>query len=55
MHPPLPLLLRHRLTLMLGQPTPHRPRHLRPQIERDVLFLLVEEAQLLALGGVYDG
>ncbi len=54
MHLPLPRLLRHHLPLMLRQPPPNRPRRLRPQIQRCVLLLGVEEAQLLPLRRVDD-
>ncbi len=40
---------------MPAQPPPDRPRLLRAQIEREVLFLRVEEAELLPLVRVDDG
>ncbi len=49
------LLLRHERRLMPAQPSPDRPRLLRAQIEREVLFLRVEEAELLPLVRVDDG
>jgi len=54
MHLLLLRLLRHHLPLMLRQPPPNRPRRLRPQIQRCVLLLGVEEAQLLPLRRVDD-
>ena len=49
------LLLRHDRRLMLAQPPPDRSSLLGAQIQRQVLFLRVEEAQLLSLIGVDDG
>lgn len=55
MHLPLLLLIAHNRRLMLRQPPSHRPRLLGAQVERQVLLVLVEEAELGPLGGVDDG
>ena len=39
---------------MLVQPPPDRPSLLWTQVEGEVLFLCIEEAQLLSLVGVDD-
>ena len=49
------LLLRHDLRLMPTQPPPDRSGLLRAQIEGKVLFLRIEQTELLALVGVDDG
>ena len=48
------LLLRHEGRLVLVQPPPDRPSLLWTQVEREVFFLCIEEAQLLPLVGVDD-
>lgn len=52
---PLLLLLANNSRLMLRQPPPHRSGLLWAQIEGKVFLVLVEEAELGALGGVDDG
>ena len=48
------LLLRHDRRLMPTQPPPDGSCLLRTQIEREILLLRVEEAELLSLVGVDD-
>ena len=48
------LLLRHDRRLMPTQSPPDGPSLLRTQVEREILFLGVEEAELLSLVGVDD-
>ena len=49
------LLLRHPAGVLLAQSTTDRARVFGTQVEGKVLFLGVEEAQLVALVGVDDG
>ena len=49
MHLLLLLLLRHQLLFLLSQPPPNRPGLFRSQIKRQILLLLVEQAQLRSL------
>ena len=49
------MLQRHDRRLMPTQPPPDSSRLLRTQIEREILLLRVEEAELLSLVGVDDG
>lgn len=55
MHLPLLLLLRDDRGLMLRQPPPHRSRLFGAQVKRQELLVLVEDAELGALGGIDDG
>ena len=54
---PLPLLLLvgPRTSLILGKCAAHGAGLLRAEIEREVLLLLVEDAELVALVGVDNG
>ena len=52
---PLLLLIGPRTSLVLSQRTAHGAGLLRAEVEREVLLLLVEDAQLVALVGVDDG
>lgn len=52
---PLLLLLRHETRLVLGQSPTLRAGELGPEIERKVLLLLVEDAELMTLVLVDDG
>ncbi len=54
MHPLLPLAFRDEALLVLGQAPTHGTRQLRPQIERQVFLLAVEETQLCSLVRVDD-
>lgn len=51
----LPLLLRHPRSIMLRQASPNRPRLLRAQVQGQVFIILVEDTQLRALIGIYNG
>lgn len=48
-------LLQHPPALMFVQPASDGSGLLRSQVERQVLLVLVEQPQLRALVGVYDG
>ena len=52
---PLLLLLRHPAGLLLGERAALGAGELGPQVEGQVLLLLVEDAELVALVGVDDG
>lgn len=52
---PLLLLLRHAVLLVGRQVSPHGARELGAEVERQVLLVLVEDAQLRALVGIDDG
>ena len=51
----LPLLLRHPRSIMLRQASPNRPRLLRAQVQGQIFIILVEDTQLRALIGIYNG
>ena len=55
MRRPLLLLIRQFRRLMLAQAPPNRTSLFWSQVERQVLLLCVEEAQLLALVGIDNG
>ena len=55
MHLLLIVLLGHQPGLLLAQPPPDRPRLFRPQIQRQVLLLPVEQPQLGSLVRVDHG
>jgi len=49
------LLLRHSAGVFLAQPSSDGPGLLRSEVEREVLLLLVEQPELVALVGIDDG
>lgn len=55
MHLLLLLLFRHQPLFLLSQPPPNRPGLFRSQIKRQILLLLVEQAQLRSLVCVDHG